>query len=550
MLKTYIELPGGRVLSSGDGENDAIISLSYTQSVNSGQELKLGSVCAGVLEVKLWGGAEISAGDRLKVWRQKGEVRHPLGIFFAEKPTRSGAHILKLTAYDPVVLLDRDVTELLKELPSTNLQVLAETVCDDCGVELTGEELPLGQLTVAGISGEGITGRQVLSWIGELTGRFCRANPEGQLEFSWYRENPNITIGATANQSISWEDGVLTGLIGNFAQGVLTLSGEGSYQEGTLHLEIAGEENTLGYYSGSFSHEEYTVAPTQKVQLRKTADDVGTVFPDGLEGAVNTYILEGNPLLGALEEAALPQVAEYLYTQLQGVSYTPCKISIPATFFVSAGDVVQITDLGGRVYQSYVMTKTQGGQKDTLECTGSHLRSATTAVNNRSYADIRGKVMNLRTDLEGLMAEHHNTADKAARLELDMEGIRSQVSGQEALEEKITGVEQTAENVKISVERLFSDGTQKLKTSMGYTFDDEGLHIQKDQGEMGSRLDESGLQVARNPGTDYETVMLRADAKGVLATDVQVGNYLIIGSFARLEDYPDGRTACFYLGGS
>lgn len=511
MLKTYIKLPGGQVLSSGEATENAIVSVSYTQTVNKGQELTLGSVCAGMLEIKIFGDAHISAGDRLTVWRQDEEGNaYDLGVFFAEEPTRAGAHFLNLTAYDPVILLDREVTELLGQqaLENCSQQALAEAVCDFCGLTLEGE-LPLGHLPVTGITGGGITGRRVLGWIGELNGLFCRATVDGQIEFAWYGENAGVKIGVSS-------DG----------------------------------DNTIGYCSGSLSFEDYAVAPIEKVQLRKTENDVGTVYPDGLEGAVNTYIVNGNPLLGAIPEEALPQIAEHLYSCLQGVTYTPCKVSIPASFAVKAGDVVQITDRNGKTITAYVMTKTQKGQKDTLECTGSYRRDSTTAVNNRSYADLQGKVMRLRTDLDGLYAEHSDTAGKAAKLELDMEGIRSQASRQEELQERISTVEQTADQVKISVDTLVSDGADKLKTSMGYTFDDQGLNIHRDGSEVTNRLDENGMQVLRDAGTAGETVMLQADAQGVIATDVKVRNYLVIGSHARLEDYGEGRTACFYLGGA
>ena len=124
------------------------------------------------------------------------------------------------------------------------------------------------------------------------------------------------------------------------------------------------------------------------------------------------------------------------------------------------------------------------------------------------------------------------------------------LSRQEDLQEKITQLEQTADAIKIAVEKLTDDGTDKIKTAMGYTFDDRGLHIHKEGGEIQNRLDESGMQVLRNTGSSQETVMLRADAQGVLATDVQVRNYLVIGSFSRVEDYGQNRTACFYLGGA
>ena len=157
--------------------------------------------------------------------------------------------------------------------------------------------------------------------------------------------------------------------------------------------------------------------------------------------------------------------------------------------------------------------------------------------------------MRLRTDLQGVMAEHSNTAGKTAKLELDMEAVRSQVSRQEQLQETLTQIQQTAQQVQIRVETLETGGADKIKTGMGYTFDDAGLNISKAGREIANRLTETGMYVLRDPGTDYETTMLQADAKGVIATDVTVRNYLRIGSHARLEDYPNGRTACFYLEG-
>lgn len=550
MLKTYIELSEGRVLSSGVAGEDAVVSVSFTQSVNSAQELTVGSVCANMLEIKLFGSVSVSAGDRLRVWRQDDEVNtYPLGVFIAEKPTRTGS-FLNLTAYDPVAQLDQDITALFRQedLWPCSLQVLAEEICGFCGLTLVGEELPLGQLPVAGISGEGITGRQALGWIGQLTGHFCRATTQGEIEFAWYEENTGIKLGVSSQAGISYADGALTGLSGSYGEGALTLAGTAEDMgDGALALE---GQQVIGYYSGSLCFEDYAVAPIEKVQLRKTENDVGAVYPDGLEGSRNTYIVEGNPLLGALPEENLPEVAAHLYQRLQNISYTPCKLSVPANFSVSAGDVVQITHRDGKTITAYVMQKIQSGQKDTLECTGSPQRSATTAVNNRSYTDLQGKVLNLRTDLQGLMAEHSNTAGKLSKLELDMEGIRSQVSNQEELEQKITALEQTAEKVQISVEQIQGEGVDKLKTGMGYTFDDAGLNIHKTDSEITNRLNETGMQVLRNAGTETEAVMLQADAKGVIATDVTVRNYLVIGTHARLEDYGSGRTACFYLGGS
>lgn len=105
-----------------------------------------------------------------------------------------------------------------------------------------------------------------------------------------------------------------------------------------------------------------------------------------------------------------------------------------------------------------------------------------------------------------------------------------------------------SDNINIEVTKIIDYGVDKVTTSMGYTFNDEGLHIQKPGQEIVNTLDDEGMSVTR----DGE-VMLQADKDGVIATDVRVRNFLIVGTHARFEDYNDGtdskRTACFWIDG-
>jgi len=43
-----------------------------------------------------------------------------------------------------------------------------------------------------------------------------------------------------------------------------------------------------------------------------------------------------------------------------------------------------------------VMKKISDGQRDTLECTGSYRRDATSAVNNVGFRALSGKILNLK----------------------------------------------------------------------------------------------------------------------------------------------------------
>nr|DAE34915.1 MAG TPA: tail protein [Caudoviricetes sp.] len=128
------------------------------------------------------------------------------------------------------------------------------------------------------------------------------------------------------------------------------------------------------------------------------------------------------------------------------------------------------------------------------------------------------------------------------------ESIMLEVSRQEEetdnLKTRVTKIEQTADDVTIRVTKIEQDGVDKVSTSMGYTFSDDGLHIQKAGEEIDNTMDHTGMYVKRG-----DEVMLQANKDGVIATDVKVRNYLIIGTNARFEDYGDNRTACFYVGG-
>ena len=102
---------------------------------------------------------------------------------------------------------------------------------------------------------------------------------------------------------------------------------------------------------------------------------------------------------------------------------------------------------------------------------------------------------------------------------------------------------QTAQSLHLELETIRETGTQRVSTVTGYTFDDQGLQISRSDSDMENLLDHTGMYVRRNG-----EIVLQANNQGVVARDVTVDNYLILGSNARFEDYGGNRTACFYIG--
>lgn len=573
MLRTLLVLPDGTELFSGAPEGSAVQSVTITQMVNASQELTPGSACANMVEVKIItpaGDLAVTAGDEITVYRvDDASQRYKVGIFIAEKPTRNGANAMTLTAYDRVSRLDRDISDYLGGLTAWpyRLADLASMVCAECGLTLRPGSLPNGDYPVEKFTAQGITGRQVMQWIGQIACRFCRATAEGEIEFAWYTPNKTRVIapGETAldpwaaeenqgNVTLKISDAAVT-CDGLGAVDVTTQETALHHSDGDVQLSIAAQTSMV-YYQDTLSFEDYTVAPIAKVQLRQNEQDVGTVYPDN-PGAVNTYDITGNYLLTAATNQALKPVAQVIYEELKHISYTPCKVSVPAGMDIQAGDILRLYDRNGRRLTAYVMTKTQQGQRDTLECTGSATRQSSSAVNSQQYTSLAGKVLNLQTDVEGIRAENKDARDNAATLALQIDSIRTQVQSQqetaEGMQTLLTQLEQTAQEISVKVESSREEGASRVDTSFGVTIDGSAVWVHRSGSQMTTRLDETGLQVVRSAGSDYEETVLQADDAGVRAADVQVDNFLCIGENARFEDYTDGtdthRTACFYIGG-
>jgi hypothetical protein len=186
--------------------------------------------------------------------------------------------------------------------------------------------------------------------------------------------------------------------------------------------------------------------------------------------------------------------------------------------------------------------------RQTLICTGSADRESISAVNELTLQSLQGKVLHLKTDIDGLHLENKDAQGRLAALQLTVDGLDSQVHRQTATEKdlqfQLTALQQTADAVQLSVQRIRQAGVSKVRTATDYTFDEQGLKIARAGQQMENLLDNTGMYVRRGG-----EVILQASAQGVKAVDVKVNNYLMIGDSARFEDYAGGRTACFYTGG-
>lgn len=451
MFLHKITLPDGTALDSS-----VIRSVQLTEQVNDNTDLCPGAACAACAEIELWAprnGLTIAQGTEITLVRIDAEsgAQTPVGVFLAEKPVKASANVIRVTAYDRMTLLDKDLSPWLREqqeaFPMT-VKALVQAVCAQCGVELAPGTLEAQVNTgysVPAFYTDDLTGRQIIQWAAQTMCRFARMTPAGQLEFAWYTDHATSGIGPGAGSA--WT--------------ALDLSGQ-------LLATVDGEVWTFaqpqaGYFTGTLSYEDYTTAPIDKVQIRQSDDDVGVIYPAD-ETATNALVLQGNLLLATQTADALRPVARAIFEQMQGVTYTPLQVSIPLDAGAPApGEIITVTDAYGRTMQAYIMQRTISGQKVTLESTGNARRDGTSAVNNQKWQNLQGKVLEIQTSVDGLKITAADLAGGMASLELTVDGLRTEVSGKLDGDEAQTLIDQSLQGISLSASTSGTTSTLTLK---------------------------------------------------------------------------------------
>lgn len=401
MLQPILTLPSGTELKGGS-PGSAVKSLTLHTAVNAGQEFTIGSAFSDYIEAEIWAdpgdSLQITAGDALTYYRQDDAGnRTKVGIFYAEKPTRTKRNSYKVTAYDTMSKLDADFSGWLHanqaQFPKTIWQ-LVQLACQRAGVTLASSSLPInGSYSVQAFYADDLTCRQIISWAAEAAGCYAHMNADGKLQFLTYTD-----------------------------------------KRSTAKITPDGASNSTAYYADSLSYEDYTVKAIEKVQIRQSDSDVGVIYPDSTT-ATNTYAVQGNLLLTTGTEANLKSVVQNLYNVLKNVTYTPCKVSVPSSSGLACGQIVHVKDARGREFETYLMNATISSGKASFESVGSASRESSSAVNSQSYKNLTGKMLEIKTSVDGLEVKASDLTGKYTDLKATVDGLSSEVKK----DTKITG---------------------------------------------------------------------------------------------------------------
>lgn len=477
MLRNKLVRSDGSVIDSS-----VIISCEFTEEVNSSVNLTVGNATASELTVEILSTSAVQQGEVLTYYIIEDGVETKIGVFNAEKPTMATRTSMRFSAYDNVVKTEKIFSDWLRENQSLfpmTLFALVQYACSYCDVAFATTDFPNFDLSVNAFYADNLTCRQVLGWASAIAGRFVRANANGELEFSWYRDATNITIRPSKAES---KDSLLLnddgeGNVTILSDGIeLTDDGEGNVAINTTNLMVMATENgatmaaamSFPYFRDALSYENYTTDVIERVQINHSKDDVGTVYP--ADGDGNCFTISENMILGLVDATKLMQIASTLYTQLKDISYVPFSVTVPRTIGVRAGDIINVTNSDGDSFVTYVMKVGVSANGTTLTATGDKSYGTNTAVSSEKYSNLTGKILAISKTIEGLTVENKDLAGKISTLQVTTDEFKTHVGNTYVTEDEFgkyqtsvsTQFSQTAENFEMS----FGQTTEALKSDI------------------------------------------------------------------------------------
>lgn len=199
-------------------------------------------------------------------------------------------------------------------------------------------------------------------------------------------------------------------------------------------------------------------------------------------------------------------------------------------------DRVVITTKDNETVISYVIN-------DTIEYNGA-LVNKTSWNFQENDEDASGAPTTLGEALKLTLAKVDKANNEITLLAQNTKEEIDNISGEVETLTKSVEAKLDSEKLEIKVNEALGQ-VEKITTTTGFTFSNEGLNISRSDSEISTLIDEDGMDISKG----NEKVLV-ADNSGVNAINLTARKYLIIGSFSRFEDYGANRTGCFWIGGN
>lgn len=269
----------------------------------------------------------------------------------------------------------------------------------------------------------------------------------------------------------------------------------------------------------------------------------------GEEG--DTHQIKDNPFWELRED--LPQLLETAIDAVGGFTLDEFDLKWRGNYLLEIGDKLQIVGKDDRYIVSYLLDDVieyTGGMAQTtkFELADSDKAHSNSSTLGSTLKQTFAKVDKVNKQIDIVASDVDTNSEDISTLQLTTSSISASVSNMSndvgALAKKVEATI-SSEELEIAVKKEVENGVEKVTTTTGFTFNEEGLTVSKSGSEMTTQITEDGMTVYRESGA-----VLTADNTGVNAENLTATTYLIIGNNSRFEDYDNGRrTGCFWIGG-
>lgn len=307
------------------------------------------------------------------------------------------------------------------------------------------------------------------------------------------------------------------------------------------HLDIAGAPvltiNKADYFTLS-SKENRTLADIC------SATELGDNFTTTTGNPGETQYVRDNPFWELREDITL--LLDNAIALVGGTTLNQFTCSWRGNYLVEPGDKIAIVAKDDTTVISYLLDEKYiyngGFSADTTWDYGE--KSGETASNPTSIGDVLKKTY---AKVDKANQEISIVAGELSGIKITTDSVITSVKStedsiSELMEEVSTKV--SAEDVSFIVSTTAKNGVEKVITTTGYVFDEEGLNISKSGSEISTIISDDGMAVSKN-----NKEVLVANNQGVKAEDLHATTFLIVGENSRFEDYESNRTGCFWIRG-
>ena len=279
----------------------------------------------------------------------------------------------------------------------------------------------------------------------------------------------------------------------------------------------------------------------------------------------STQFIRDNPFWDNREDRAT--LLDNALAAVGGLTLNQFECDWHGNYLLEIGDKIALITKDGSQAISYVLDDTieyNGGISEKTKWSyednenENDINSAPSNLGD-SIKQTYAKVDKVNKEIEIVASQADENTDAISALRINVNSINATVQNQQQqINESVDSLNSDIDSLttEIASARLESqqavlefkqeieqDGVDKVTTSTGFTFNEEGMTVEKSGREMKTTITEDGMTVYRSGES-----VLQANNEGVKAKNLHANTYLIIGNNSRFEDYKYDRTGCFWIG--